>query len=225
MSISSTKLSAPILIPMSSLTYQDSADIAAAARAKGAPSTLDLEHEKQQVCVLTIQERDEMVAAATAEGAASRDVQIRHEFEANFQREAAGIANAIQAFVQEQQNYFARVEQEVVSLALAIAAKILHREAQVDSMLLAALVRVAVNQLHDGSKVSVRIRPGEAARWNEFFRNQKNRAVVEVIEDSNLGADDCILETDLGSSNFSIDGQLKEVEKGFFDLLALRPGK
>jgi flagellar assembly protein FliH len=44
-----------------------------------------------------------------------------------------------------------------------------------------------------------------------------------VIEDAHLGPEDCILETDLGSANFSIDAQMKEIEQGFFDLLAQRP--
>jgi flagellar assembly protein FliH len=34
-----------------------------------------------------------------------------------------------------------------------------------------------------------------------------------------------VLETELGSANFGLDTQLKEVEQGFFDLLALRPEK
>ena len=38
-----------------------------------------------------------------------------------------------------------------------------------------------------------------------------------------LSDHDCILETELGSANFGLDTQLKEVEQGFFDLLALRP--
>jgi flagellar assembly protein FliH len=33
-----------------------------------------------------------------------------------------------------------------------------------------------------------------------------------------------VLETELGTANFGLDSQLKEVEQGFFDLLALRPG-
>jgi flagellar assembly protein FliH len=32
-----------------------------------------------------------------------------------------------------------------------------------------------------------------------------------------------MVETELGSANFGLDTQLKEVEQGFFDLLALRP--
>jgi len=38
-----------------------------------------------------------------------------------------------------------------------------------------------------------------------------------------MGPDDCVLETDVGSASFSIEAQLKEVEQGFFDLLAQRP--
>jgi hypothetical protein len=32
-----------------------------------------------------------------------------------------------------------------------------------------------------------------------------------------------VLETELGDAHFGLDRQLKEVEQGFFDLLALRP--
>jgi flagellar assembly protein FliH len=111
----------------------------------------------------------------------------------------------------------------VVHLALAISAKILHREAQVDPMLIAALVRVAIDKLHDGSRVSVRISPLEAEKWRTVLANPLNGSTIEIVEDAHLDIADCILETELGSANFSIDAQLKEVEQGFFDLLAQRP--
>jgi flagellar assembly protein FliH len=38
-----------------------------------------------------------------------------------------------------------------------------------------------------------------------------------------LEANNCILETDLGTTELGIETQLKEIEKGFFDLLAQRP--
>ena len=44
-----------------------------------------------------------------------------------------------------------------------------------------------------------------------------------MTEDPQLSDQDCVLETELGSANFGLDTQLKEVEQGFFDLLALRP--
>ena len=120
-------------------------------------------------------------------------------------------------------NIFPGLKSDVVQLALAIASKILHREAQVDPMLVAALVRVAIDKLHDGSSVSVRVAPAEAAKWRAFLANPLNGSTIEIVEDGHLGAADCILETELGSANFSIEAQMKEVEQGFFDLLAQRP--
>ena len=53
--------------------------------------------------------------------------------------------------------------------------------------------------------------------------NLRNDASVEIVEDQHLAHGDCILQTDLGSADFSISAQLNEVERGFFDLLAQRP--
>jgi flagellar assembly protein FliH len=169
------------------------------------------------------QEISEMLNRARAEAVAATEKRLREEYEARSAAEAAKIRHALEQFLDERKNYFSRVESDVVHLALAIAAKILHREAQVDPMLVAALVRVAVDKLHDGSSVSVRISPARAGKWREYLANPLNGSTVSVVEDAHLGPDDCILETDLGSANFSIDAQLKEVEQGFFDLLAQRP--
>ena len=84
------------------------------------------------------------------------------------------IREALDLFQVERKDYFFRVESDVVQLALAISAKILHREAQVDPMLVAALVRVAIDKLHDGSIVSVRVSPLEAAKWRAFLANPLN---------------------------------------------------
>jgi len=84
-------------------------------------------------------------------------------------------------------------------------------------------VRVAVDKLHDGSSVSLRVSPIKADRWRERLGSPSNGSTITIIEDGTLSVEDCILETDIGSANFSIDAQLKEVEQGFFDLLAQRP--
>jgi flagellar assembly protein FliH len=46
---------------------------------------------------------------------------------------------------------------------------------------------------------------------------------VSIVEDVQLEQRDCVLETELGAVNFNIEVQLKEVERGFFDVLAQRP--
>lgn len=169
------------------------------------------------------QQIDDLLKLARVEAVAETEKRLGKEYEARSQREAAKIREALELFQVERKGYFTQVESEVVHLALAIAAKVLHREAQVDPMLVAALVRVAVDKLHDGSSVSVRVSPAGAGKWREYLANPLNGSTIMIVEDAHLGPEDCILETDLGSANFSIDAQLKEVEQGFFDLLAQRP--
>ena len=46
---------------------------------------------------------------------------------------------------------------------------------------------------------------------------------MEVKGDPAIEAHNCVLETELGVTELGLDAQLKEVEQGFFDLLAHRP--
>jgi flagellar assembly protein FliH len=181
-------------------------------------------HEKETPTPgLSEQEVNDRVNRARAEAIAETENRLRADYEAKSALETEKIRQALEHFQNERKAYFARVESDVVHLALAIAGKILHREAQVDPLLVAALVRFSIEQLHDGSSVSVRVVPAEASKWRERFAIPSNCATISIVEDASLSPYDCILETDVGSANFSIDAQLKEVEAGFFDLLAQRP--
>jgi flagellar assembly protein FliH len=90
-------------------------------------------------------------------------------------------------------------------------------------MLVAALVRIAVEKMREGSGVTLRVGPKHADNWRRYFAEFATMSHVVVEEDASLSERDCILGTELGSANFGLDTQLKEVEQGFFDLLALRP--
>ena len=160
-----------------------------------------------------------------AEAVNEVEQRLRKEYEHKLSAAREPIAAALENFGQERSHYYAQVEMEIVQLALAIAAKILHREAQVDPMLLAALVRMAVERMREGSSVTVRVSPGKGDSWKQYFAANPSVSHVEVEEDPQLSEQDCMLDTELGSANFGLDSQLKEVEQGFFDLLALRPGK
>lgn len=188
-----------------------------------APQSKHDSESEQAPKVFSEQEAKDLLQAARMQSVTETEIRLRSEYETRSTREAEKIRQAIERFHAEQANYFSRVEVEVVQLVLAVAAKILHREAQVDSMLVAALVRVAIDKLHDGSSVTVRVPPAEGARWRAFLEHPVNAATIAVVEDTQLSSGDCILETELGSANFSIEAQMKEIERGFFDLLAQRP--
>jgi flagellar assembly protein FliH len=212
-------------VPFSSFPYRDMSASAFSDADETMPVACKTEQESKHQTGndLSAQEIRDAINRARAGAVAETEERLRKEYEAKSAAEASKIRKALELFQDERKKYFSSVESDVIQLALAIAAKILHREAQVEPMLVAALVRVAVEKLHDVSSVTVRVAPDNVEMWRNFLLNSQNGAAITVVDDAKLGHDDCVLETSLGSANFSIDAQLKEVEQGFFDLLAQRP--
>jgi flagellar assembly protein FliH len=163
-------------------------------------------------------------ARARKEG---RDEGLAHglaDFEKKLAGEKQSLVQTVREFTRERETYFQRVEAEVVGLAVAIARKILHREAQVDPVLLAGVVRVGLDNVATGTHVRLRVHPGQIHAWQEFFSQQPDlRSLPELMGDPTLGPGHCMLETELGSTDLTLETQLKEIEQGFFDLLAQRP--
>jgi flagellar assembly protein FliH len=221
---SSAEFAGVFAVPITSLQYRD---IAGRPISSG-PSDTDARSseaagKRRAEVELSEAEFAERIRWERGEAAREAEQKLRPELELKLQAARAPIVAAVAAFEGQRDEYFSRVEAEVVQLALAIAGKILHREAQVDPMLVAALVRMAIEKIQDGSSVTIRVSPGRAAQWKQYFAAQANAARVEILGDTGLSEHDCMLETELGSANFGLDAQLKEVEQGFFDLLALRP--
>jgi flagellar assembly protein FliH len=148
------------------------------------------------------------------------------EFEKKLVNEKQVLVQAIRSFASERETYFQRVEAEVVGLALAIARKILHREAQIDPLLLAGVVRVGLDNVTAGTHVRLRVHPDQIQAWRQFFSQQPDvQSPPELLGDATLQAGRCMLESELGSTDLTLETQLKEIEQGFFDLLAQRPQK
>lgn len=178
--------------------------------------------EEPTVC-MTEQEFQQRLSSERVLGAAEAETRLRSAFQEKSEIEARRVSMALSAFDRSRQEYFTRVEAEVVQLALAIAGKIIHREAQVDPMLVTALVQIALHQLKDSSAASIRVRPEEIQLWRERLLVLKSKVPITITEDKDLQPGDCILETELGKVNLSLQEQLKEVERGFLDVLAQKP--
>jgi flagellar assembly protein FliH len=140
-------------------------------------------------------------------------------------REQCGtqLKEAIDEFRASTDEYLARVEHEVVRLALAVAERILHREAQLDPLLLSGAVRVALGQLAESTEVRLRVPPGQRDMWAEMVRLMPGLPLrPQVQADEDLQACDAVLETGLGTVDLGVRAQLAEIERGFFDLLDVR---
>jgi len=142
------------------------------------------------------------------------------ELEDRVLEERSMVARVCEEFGRERSKYFAAVESEVVKLALAIAARVLHREAKMDPLLLTAAVRVALGKVAEDSATTLRVPADDVAMWRDVFGSND---AVQVVGDERFTAGECVLETNVGKVELGVSAQLEEIEKGFFDLLEQRP--
>jgi flagellar assembly protein FliH len=162
---------------------------------------------------------------ARALGRQQGELESRAKFEDQLVSERAAITVALAEFARERALYYQKIEGEVVQLALSIARKILHREAQVDPLILMGIVRVALEQIEGATGVVLAVHPQRSAEWRRYlasFMDPKN--LPEVVDDPALAVERCELRTSMGIAALGVEVQLKEIEQGFADLLAARPG-
>ncbi len=167
---------------------------------------------------------NESDASNREQGHREGEAQAQAQYAAAIELEQGRITHTIEEFAAERAHYYHQVEAEIVDLALSIARRVLHREADVDHALLAGLVRVAIDQLQDRTKIVLRVSPVEAAAWRAYLAAQP--ASIEpplLLEDVGMPAGTCRLETALGATEIGIEPQLKEIERGLMDVLAQRP--
>jgi flagellar assembly protein FliH len=163
----------------------------------------------------------EILAARIEEERISITAQVRQEAEREIQRARTEISHAVEQFGQQRGEYFRQAEAEVVNLALAIARRLIHRETQIDPRLLAGLVKFELDQLESATNVRLFVAPDTLGYWNEAAPTMSRP--VEIVADKALTPGDARIETVLGATTVSFERELKEIERGFFDLLSHRP--
>ena len=163
-------------------------------------------------------------AAVRALGRSEGEAQARALLASEVEEHRLAIVESLRHFQDERRTYYEAVEAEVVQLALAIARKVLHREAQIDPLMLAGIVKFTLETLNAGTDIRVRVHPQVGAEWRHFFScHMESHAAPEVLDDPAIGTGQCVLETSLGRTELGVEAQLKEIERGLLDLLARRP--
>jgi flagellar assembly protein FliH len=151
-------------------------------------------------------------------------LECRAKFEEQLGRERSAIAQALGDFAGERAQYYRRIEAEAVQLALSIARKVLHREAQVDPALLMGIARVALERMEGATGVALAVHPQQAAGWRSYLAAQMSaERLPQIVEDAAMTGEQCELRTSMGTAKLGLEVQLKEIEQGLMDLLAARP--
>jgi flagellar assembly protein FliH len=165
----------------------------------------------------------EAIAAAHQQAAEELAIALQKQKERLEQEHASTVRAAISAFQESQSRYFAEAESVVVRLALNIAGRVLHREAQMDPLLLRGAVRVALEDLQQSATCVLEVPAEKVEAWNGWLSLAGMLLRVQIRGKDDGDPGHCRLEIGASTADLSVNTQLAEIERGFFDLLQGRP--
>ncbi|HLH25586.1 MAG TPA: FliH/SctL family protein [Chloroflexota bacterium] len=114
---------------------------------------------------------------------------------------------------------FARaLEQQLVELALAVAAKVIAREVASDPTLVVGVVRDTLAELQDATVARLRVHPDDhavvAPHW-ERLRQQRGAEQGQLVADERVQRGGCVVETAVGRVDAQLDTRLAQVAETF----------
>jgi flagellar assembly protein FliH len=104
-----------------------------------------------------------------------------------------------------------QTEQQMVQLALAIAKKILRREAAFDQDLLVAMARVALDRVGEQGGATIRLNPEDYAQTVQRHGDHWAGSRVTVVADPAVSRGGCLVESEFGFVDAGIDAQFDQV--------------
>lgn len=165
------------------------------------------------------------VAQRIAQARQEERIHARSAFEAELaegvMQERSRVERLRLEFARDRQRFFAAAESQVVKLALAVAKKILARDAECEGLPLRASVKAALARVQDGSATILRVPEEDLAAWTAMFEDQTADRVT-VIADERMQAGGCTLETNVGQVELGVEAQLEEVARGFGELMQVQ---
>src|SRR5688572_24858129 len=118
------------------------------------------------------------------------------------------------------------LEAQVVELALAIAEKVIAREARIDPEIILSVVRSALAEVHDATELRIRVNPDDAplleTRWQEMLpRSVAERS--ELIADDLVERGGVLVETRIGYADSQLKTRMNQVVSTFQAILDGEP--
>ncbi len=144
-------------------------------------------------------------------------------------KEAAvkGLEEAILSLHAERQRVLRQSEQQLVKLAGKIARKVIGREIAIDPTVVFALASEGITALNERERVRVRI--GTAVD-DDILRASLERLKAqvpqcEVVVDPSLGVGGCVVETEMGRVDESVDSRLDNIMNALLMASEAPPGR
>ncbi len=158
---------------------------------------------------------DQARREAYAEGLAAG----RQQAEEQFRPAAQGLADTLATLARLRENIREETIQDLVRLAVSIAARVIHREVAVDPDALAGLIQAAFSKLQSREISRVRMHPTLEGLVRKLLEQAGAPKNLVLTADPNLKPAEVFFETSQGVLDASVETQLREIERGLIDKL------
>ncbi len=177
--------------------------------------------QAKQIVADAVKEAAALKAKAQQEGqkaaTAAAEKQIDQRLAGQLQPAMTALAQAAKDITTSRQTWLAHWESRAVSLACAIAARILRREAGRDPKITLRLVREALDLAAGQPLVRLRMNDkdhaGLAVQINQLIGAAGGLGKVEIIPDAALPTGGCRVETEFGLIDQTFEAQLERIEQ------------
>lgn len=127
------------------------------------------------------------------------------------------LSDAITSLMNTRQELFQQSEKEMINLVSLVAAEIVYREIKQDEKIIADVLRNALKEVHSKQKVVIRLNPSdmEVARnfGKELIEKIDSVEGIKLKSDSAITEGGCIVETNIGSLDATVETRLRAVHE------------
>jgi flagellar assembly protein FliH len=135
----------------------------------------------------------------------------------------AKLAQTLQELTGLKKKYLRSAEEDAVTLAVAVARRVLRRELTVDTESLLGVIKAAFEKVDARDIHRVRMNPEDLPVLQKHLAKLGMPPRVELDGDVSLERGALIVETTRGNLDASISTQLREIEQGLVDLVRKGP--
>jgi flagellar assembly protein FliH len=175
--------------------------------------------QPEDILAVARQEAESKVQEAYNEGLRRGLEEGRRRFQQSVAEAGAALQEAAVAMQAARERFLDALEPEVVSLAFALAERILQREAKTDRELVLSTARAALLHLVGGERVVVRVNPQdlEAMRAQKIALLEEFQGLqqLDIVADEHVAPGGCLADSEFSHVDARIGSQLHNLLDSF----------
>jgi flagellar assembly protein FliH len=174
--------------------------------------------EEAEHCLAQAQERaTALTQEAYDHGLRQGEAEAREEVAEQGATLFASLQQATEALSRVRAEALSLAEEDIITLALQFAQKIVHYEVSGHRQVLATTLQRALAYLVDCDRIVIRVNPADLAQAQELqprlMDSDELNAACSIRGDENIGRGGCIVDSEFGSIDARIDAQFAELEQ------------